>query len=152
MGGQERTMSAIRMSPEDFERLQARNKAAKGRECPEQPKAPKRQKYGNTPTTDAEGIRHASKKQAARYRELGTMLKGGAISILAREVRFRLPGGIEYRADHVFMFDAEILATLVNAGELVVEDVKSDATRKDKVYRLKKKQMKECLGIEIAER
>lgn len=143
MGCQERTMSAIRMSPEEFERLQARNKAAKGRECPEQPKPAKRRKYGNVPTTDAEGIRHASKKQATRYRELGVMLKAGEITMLAREVRFILPGGVEYRADHFY---------LTKDGEYVTEDVKSEATRKDKVYLIKKKLMQERYGILIEER
>lgn len=61
----------------------------------------RRQKYGNKVTTDAEGVKHASKKQATRYRDLGLLMKSGEIVMLAREVRFRLPGGVEYVADHV---------------------------------------------------
>ena len=54
-------------------------------------KPAKPRKYGNVPTTDAEGVKHASKKQAARYRDLGLLMKSGEILMLAREVRFRLP-------------------------------------------------------------
>ena len=34
---------------------------------------------------------------------------------------------------------------------MTVEDVKSDATRNDKAYKIKARQMKECLGISVAE-
>lgn len=143
--------NAIRMTQEQFEAAQRRNKAVAGRECPEQPK--KRQKYGNVAMTDAEGVKHASKKQAQRYTELGYRMKAGEIVLLAREVRFRLPGGVEYRADHITATPKgmEAIAELVAAGEIVIEDVKSEATKKDKVYRMKRKQMKECLGVEILE-
>jgi hypothetical protein len=115
--------------------------------------APKPTKYRNKPTTDADGVKHASKRQALRYRDLGLLMKSGEIMMLAREVRFRLPGGVEYRADHVTATPRglEIIAGLVEAGDVVIEDVKSTATQKNAVYRLKKKQVRECLGIEIKE-
>lgn len=115
--------------------------------------AKKPRKYRNTPTTDANGVRHASKKQATRYRDLGLLLKSGAIEMLAREVRFRLPGGVEYHADHVTATPRGIaeLAKLIAHGDLTIEDVKSEATRKNPVYRLKRKQMQECLGLRITE-
>lgn len=110
-------------------------------------------KYRNKPTTDAAGVRHASKKQATRYRDLGLLMKSGEILMLAREVRFRLPGGIEYRADHVFCneYAMGVIAELIKDGDMTVEDVKSDATREDKVYKIKARQMRECLGIAVAE-
>ena len=113
----------------------------------------RRQKYGNKVTTDAEGIRHASKKQAARYRDLGLLLKSGEILMLAREVRFRLPGNVQYVADHVFCNARalKVIAELIKDGDMTVEDVKSDATRNDKAYKIKARQMKECLGISVAE-
>ena len=115
--------------------------------------APKVPKYRNTPTTDSQGVRHASKKQARRYTELGLRMKSGEIMMLAREVRFRLPGGVEYRADHVFANQKaiEVMAGLVASGDLVVEDVKSPATRADKAYRIKARQMRECLGLPVTE-
>lgn len=117
------------------------------------PPAAKRQKYGNKVTTDADGTKHASKKQAARYRDLGLLLKSGEILMLAREVRFRLPGGIEYRADHMTANQRaiDVMTSLIESGDLVIEDVKSTATKADKVYRLKARQMRECLGIAVAE-
>ena len=36
-------------------------------------------------------------------------------------------------------------------GSYTVYDAKSEATRRDKVYRLKRRQMRECLGLEIEE-
>ena len=113
----------------------------------------RRQKYGNKVTTDADGIKHASKKQATRYRDLGLLLKSGEILMLAREVRFRLPGGVEYRCDHLTANQRaiEVMASLVESGDLVVEDVKSTATRNDKVFKIKAKQMRECLGLPVRE-
>ena len=115
--------------------------------------AAKRQKYGNKVTTDADGTKHASNKQSARYRDLGLLLKSGEILMLAREVRFRLPGGIEYRCDHLTANQRaiEVMAALVESGDLICEDVKSEATRKDRTYINKAKQMKECLGFPVRE-
>ena len=53
-----------------------------------------------------------------------------------------LPGGVKYIADFV---------TLELDGSFTVWDAKSSATARDKVYRLKKRQMRECLHIEIRE-
>ncbi len=113
----------------------------------------RRQKYGNKVTTDADGIKHASKRQALRYRDLGLLMKSGEIMMLAREVRFRLPGGVEYVADHVTASPhaMQVIAELVKDGDMTIEDVKSTATQKNAVYRLKKKQVRACLGIEIKE-
>lgn len=113
----------------------------------------RRQKYGNKVTTDADGIKHASKRQALRYRDLGLLMKSGEIMMLAREVRFRLPGGVEYVADHVTASPhaMQVIAELVKDGDMTIEDVKSTATQKNAVYRLKNKQVRACLGIEIKE-
>ncbi len=113
----------------------------------------RRQKYGNKVTTDADGVKHASKKQALRYRDLGLLMKSGEIMMLAREVRFRLPGGIEYRADHVFCneYAMGVISELIKDGDMTIEDVKSEATRKDRTYINKAKQMRECLGLPVTE-
>ena len=113
----------------------------------------RRQKYGNKVTTDADGVKHASKNQATRYRDLGMLMKSGEILMLAREVRFRLPGSVEWIADHVYATQRglEVIAGLVESGDVTIEDVKSPATQKNAVYRMKKKQVRECLGIEIKE-
>ena len=160
-------MSHLHMTEEEFTRHQARvGGAALAQALQNAPrtagvantgavesKPTKRAKYGNKPTTDADGIRHASKKQAQRYRYLGHLMKSGEILMLAREVRFRLPGGVEYVADHLTATQKalEVMAGLVASGDLVVEDVKSTATRNDKLYKVKAKQMRECLGLAVRE-
>lgn len=98
-----------------------------------------RSKYGNEPQI-VDGMRMASKREAKRYRELGLQLKCGLIDFLARQVRFRLPGGIEYVADFLY--------GKVYANNLVVEDAKGVKTAE---YKLKKKLMLSMHGIKIVE-
>ena len=73
------------------------------------------------------------------------MVKAGEIKNLEKQVRFPIiVNGVKvctYVADYVY---DEM------AGR-VVEDVKSEFTRKDPVYRLKYKLMKACHGIDIRE-
>ena len=108
-------------------------------------KQKKRNKYGNSVTEIAvEGskIRFDSKKEAERYNYLKTQEKLGRIRNLTLQHHFNLVGthmnsdgekirGMDYVADFTYM----------DGNTLVIEDVKSEATRKDKVYQLKKKLM-----------
>ena len=105
----------------------------------------KRSKYGNQKTV-ADGAIHDSKREARRYRELGLLLKSGEIDVLARQVRFRLPGGVEYVADFVTGTLPVSSATLMT--NLTVEDAKGVRTA---VYRIKAKQMLSEHGIKIVE-
>ena len=102
---------------------------------------PSRPKYGNRKTQYA-GQVFDSMHEAEAYKELLLRVKAGDIRAVACQVPFLLPGGVMYIADFV---------TMGNDGTYTVMDAKSEATRKDKVYRLKKRQMRECLGIEIQE-
>ena len=102
---------------------------------------PKRTKYGNKKTT-VDGKTFDSKHEAERWKELQLLLAAGEIVGILPQVAFALPGGVTYKADFVI---------LNRDGTFRVEDAKSSATAKDKVYRLKKRQMRECLGIEIME-
>ena len=61
---------------------------------------------------------------------------------MARQVRFDLPGGIQYVADFV-TFDRE------NRAEVL--DAKSEITRQNRTYINKRKQMERCLGLTIRE-
>ena len=103
---------------------------------------PKRRKYGNTPTT-RDGRTFDSKHEAEVYDELMLLTKSGDLLGVYCQHPFRLPGGVVYRADFV---------ALLPGGKYRVIDAKSEATQKDRVYRLKKRQMRECLGITIEER
>ena len=79
-----------------------------------------------------------SKKELARYEQLKLLEKAGVISNLEVQPKFLLIDTIKYNgktypqtyyiADFMYLNDN---------GQEVVEDVKSEATRKDKVYRLK---------------
>lgn len=99
-----------------------------------------RTKYGNR-KTQVDGIMFDSKHESEVYTELKLRQRAGEIAAMAMQVRFRLGERIEYVADFV---------TIDAAGAHVI-DAKSEATRRDKVYRIKKKLMWEKWEIEIEE-
>ena len=89
-----------------------------------------------------------SKKEAKRYGELKLLEQAGEITNLTREPKdctfaFEINGVVVCK----YICDARY----DEAGVHVVEDTKSDITRKDAQYRIKKKLMKACFGIEIRE-
>lgn len=118
-------------------------------------------KYNNQKTV-VDGITFDSKREARRYSELLLLEKAGAIQNLQRQVRFELAEavretdtvgrrggkikgkqilpGVYYIADFVYMEN----------GQMVVEDVKSEAT-KTAVYEVKKKWMYQKYKIMIRE-
>lgn len=102
---------------------------------------PDRNKYGNQPV-QAEGRRFDSRHEARTYERLRLECLAGEHAGLGCQVAFYLPGGVKYLADFV---------VLEKDGSYRVLDAKSEATRKDKTYRLKKRQMKNCLGITVEE-
>ena len=111
------------------------------RDAPPPGEALKGAKYGNEKVCRG-GKRFDSKHEAAVYEELRLRCMAGEYLGLGLQVAFYLPGGIKYLADFV---------AITKGGGIEVMDAKSEATRRDKVYRLKKRLMKECLGLEIRE-
>ena len=102
----------------------------------------KRNKYGNRRVV-VDGKIFDSQHEADYYFDvLLPMRQAGKLKLLLRQVPFELPGGIKYIADFF---------TVDQAGEVTVIDAKSEATRKNRVYINKKKQMKAIWGIEIRE-
>lgn len=110
-----------------------------------------RKKYGNEKTTRG-GITFDSKKEARRFDELMLLQETGKITDLKLQPEFTLAEGfreldgtwhraLKYRADFSYKRD----------GVLVVEDVKSVATQKNKTYQAKKKMVRELKGIIIQE-
>lgn len=108
-------------------------------------------KYRNE-ICEVNGIRFDSRKEARRYEELMGLLRAGWITDLKLQPHFtlveafKMPDGtpvrkMEYIADFTYM-DGE--------GRLIIEDVKSEATRKNPVYAIKKKMMAEK-GYKITE-
>ena len=97
------------------------------------------------------GIKFDSKKEARRYDELMVMLRSGIITDLRLQPQFTLQESyvtetgeriraIRYTADFSYRF----------GGKLVVEDVKSTATR-TKEYLRNRKMMRSKFGIDIQE-
>ena len=111
------------------------------RDAPPPGEALKGAKYGNEKVCRG-GKRFDSKHEAAVYEELRLRCMAGEYLGLGLQVAFYLPGGIKYLADFV---------AITKGGGIEVMDAKSEATRRDKVYRLKKRLMKECLGLQIRE-
>ena len=126
--------------------------AKQRRRAVEDPPAPTRSKYGAVPTERA-GIRFDSKKEARRYDELMAQLAAGLIFDLRLQETYVLspayttPDGERIRA---ITYKADF--TYLRAGQpgRIVEDVKSRPTR-TKEYIMKRKMMRERLGIEIVE-
>lgn len=97
----------------------------------------KQSKYRNVPTV-IDGVRFDSRREGKYYVRLCMMKRAGELLWFCRQPRFLLPGGIEYRADFIVAY--------VDRVEVV--DVKGTRTKE---YNIKRRQMREVLGIEIVE-
>ena len=104
-------------------------------------KRPRQNKYGNC-RVEYDGEMFDSKAELLRYLDLKTLEKAKVIYDLQRQVPFELQPGhrnkkgkyvkpIVYVADFVYWKD----------GERIIEDVKSDATKRDANYRTKNRMM-----------
>lgn len=100
-------------------------------------------KYGNR-KCELNGYTFDSVKERFRYAELKLLLQAGKISDLELQKEFELipsfidADGHRQRATY---YKADFVYTDNETGKKVIEDVKSEATKKDRVYRLKKKMM-----------
>jgi hypothetical protein len=94
--------------------------------------------------TEVDGITFASKAEARRYQELKILQKGGSISSLELQPRFKL----EVNGELICVYVADFRYKDHKDGSGVVEDVKGFVTPE---FRLKKKLMKAIHGIEIQE-
>ena len=99
-------------------------------------------KYGNK-KTEAYGKLFASKREAKRYGELRLLFKAGEILDLECQpvIACKVNGG------HVCNYIADFRYK-TRGGGVVYEDAKGFKTP---VYRLKKKLVKACTGIEVQE-
>lgn len=100
-------------------------------------------KYLNKKTV-VDGIKFDSKKEAGRWVQLKILESKGEIEELMRQRRYDL------RVKDVIICSYVADFTYWRCG-FHVEDVKSDFTRKNPVYRIKKKLMKAIYGIDIKE-
>ncbi len=107
-------------------------------------KSSKPSKYRNKRIT-IEGVTWDSRKEFRRWQVLYPLFAAGRITHLRRQTRWKITvNGVRvcaYVDDFNYRLD----------GRLVVEDCKSEFTRKLPVYRLKRRLMKACHGIDIKE-
>ncbi|HUU32022.1 MAG TPA: DUF1064 domain-containing protein [Phycisphaerae bacterium] len=103
------------------------------------PAKPRRRKYGNEPTY-VDGRRFDSKAEARRYVELVRLHAAGEILWFCLQPVFRLPAGIDYRADFI---------VCRKDGAVVVEDTKGGKATMTKEWKLKKRLMFAKYGIEV---
>ena len=101
----------------------------------------RRNKYGAVRTV-IDGITFHSKKEAARYEVLREMQARGEIANLRLQVSHTLTVNGHKICRYISDFEYDL------GDKHIVEDVKGRVTD---VYRLKKKLMLACLGIEITE-
>lgn len=101
-------------------------------------------KYRNTPTITEHG-RFDSKKEAARFGELVLLERAGKIKNLRCQVKYALV----VNAVHICDYIADVVYE--EGRRVVVEDTKSEVTRKNQVYRIKKKLMDALWMIQIKE-
>ncbi len=127
----------------EWKRRNAQEAAEKLRAITPRPETPipRRSKYGNQ-RVEVEGHKFDSIHEADVYRGLKMRQQAGELKTVLRQVGFDLPGGIRYFADFV---------TVDMDNKITVYDAKSEATKKNRVYINKKKQVRECCGLDIVE-
>lgn len=101
-------------------------------------------KFKNT-KIEVDGIKFDSIKESKRYGTLKLLQKAGEISDLKLQVRMDILVSDKKIAVYIADF------TYMEKGSYVVEDVKSDFTRKNPVYRLKKKLIEAIYNLKIKE-
>lgn len=105
-------------------------------------------KYGAKPTTE-QGIRFASKAEAARYRELDLLAVAGAIRDLERQPAYPIiVTGPDHKPRIVAVYIADFRYREGLEGILRIEDVKGVRTP---LYKLKKKLIEAQYGVTITE-
>ena len=119
----------------------------------DKPKAAKRNKF-NAQKVEMDGMTFDSKKEHKRYIELKAMQQRGEIRDLQHHTKFELAPKTklegEKRAKPALRYFADFTYYMIS-GEYIVEDVKSEATRKKDSYRNKKHLMKTVLNIDVRE-
>ena len=104
----------------------------------------KKPRYRNR-KTEVDGVIFDSKKEAKRWNDLKIMQKKGEISALERQPKY----SIEHNGVKICKVRPDFF--YLQNGEAVIEDVKSPATRKDPVYRIKFKLLQAFHNITISE-
>jgi hypothetical protein len=121
----------------------------------EAPAVPRPNKY-HAEAIHVDGVRFASKKEAARFLELQLWQKHGQIDELECQPVFPLHvlelwrSGLPVVITTIGKYTADFRYRNLHTGEIVVEDVKSTATRTE-AYTLRKKAAEAIHGITVVE-
>lgn len=94
-------------------------------------------KYGNI-KTEVDGIKFDSRKESNRYFELKLLEKSGQITDLILQPRFKIIDAVRFngKTQRSRFYIADFM--YCENGKIIVEDVKSEITRKNPVYTLKR--------------
>ncbi len=106
----------------------------------------KKNKFLNT-RNEYDGKKFQSQKERDRYITLKMLQTARIIKDLECQVEFILA----VEGKKVCSYYADFVYTDVISGKVIIEDVKSVATRKLSTYRIKKKLMQACYGITVRE-
>ena len=109
-----------------------------------EPKSKKKNKY-NAKKIVVNGIKFDSIGESKRYQELKLQEHCGLVTALELQPRF----DIKVNGKYIAFYRADF--KYKKNGEEIVEDFKSPATKKNPVYRLKKKLVEAIYGITILE-
>ena len=103
-------------------------------------------KYHNV-KTEIDGHTFDSKHEAGRYCELIVLRDAGMISGLILQPSF----DISINGHRICKYIADFEYFTHDSSRRIIEDAKSEATRRIPIYRLKKKLMKAVYDIDIVE-
>jgi len=107
-------------------------------------------KYHNK-KCEYKGLKFDSLKERNHYIVLEHLEKTNQIKDLKRQVKFELQPSFKLNGKTIRAINYIADFTYLKDGILVVVDVKSEITRKDKVYSLKKKMFQYKYGMDIVE-
>ena len=93
--------------------------------------------------TESDGIKFASKLEAAYYVYLKGLKQAGAVVTFLRQIPFYLPGGVVYRCDFLVFY---------RDGGCAFIDVKSQITREFNAKRKMVEQLYAPIEIEIVKK
>lgn len=114
----------------------------------------KKPKYGNY-KKEVDGIVFDSEKEADRYVELRLKERLGEIEGLTLQPCFILAPAVKFEGavatKQPLRYFADFTYYCKKRSKQIIEDVKSVATARSPVYRMKKHLMKSVLGLEITE-
>lgn len=140
----------MRVTVEEYNNLMSR-RANRPQKSDGSPCAPASKSKYHSQKVVIDGITFDSKKEGQRYSQLKMLEKAGLISDLRLQVPFELapPVMIKGRRKPPLRYFADF--RYIEDGQTVIEDCKSDITRKDSTYRVKIHLMKSVHGLDVIE-